>query len=170
LDVRDKIVAWLVDEDHEVKAEAPPKQLPLEWVVRVTVKLPLKVNIIVQQPTAKRDRILVQLNVAVSQKHKEKLDSLSTEERAKLVYSLLESLSHLCPDCVILAIPSLVQPNAFSVSRVIYHDELSRPLLANTIRTLVNAFAIIVGKFNVELGTLEAGKERRSPSEPPSFI
>jgi len=170
LEVRDKIVAWLVDEDHEVRAETPPKQLPLEWVLKVTVKVPLRVNLIIQQPTAKRDRIIVQLNVAISPQHKEKMAQLDAKARARLIHGILESLAHLCPECLVIAIPNPLDPTAFSVSRVIYEEELSRPLLANTVRTMVNAFAVIVGRFNVELGTVEPGKEKRSPSEPPSFI
>ena len=168
--IRDKIVSWLVDEDHEVKTEAPPKNIPVEWIVKVTVKVPVRVNILIQQPSLKRDRIIVQLNVAVSPQHREKLMRMEPLERARIIHGLLESLAHLCPDCIIIAIPKILEPNAFTVSRVLYTEEISRSLLANTIRVLVNAFSIIVGRFNVDLGTVTTSTRDRGRTEPPSII
>ncbi len=166
--LREKIIAWLVDEDHEVKADAVPKGAPIEWILRVTVKVPVTVKILVQQPTAKKDRIVLSMGVVVSPSHREALMNLPKEERLRIMASIIEALTCLCPDCVVIVQPNPIDPQNVVVTSVVYTEGLTKAVLASRIRVLVNAFSILSTKLNAALGTVPG--EKREPAQPTSFM
>ncbi len=160
---REKIIAWLVDEDHEVKAEAVPKGAPLEWVLKVTVKAPFKVNLLVQQPEAKKDRIVVSMGIAIAEAHKKALNRLPVTSRTEIMAEIYKSLVTICPDCIVIIQPNLSDPQGIAINKVIYHESLTREAIASTIRVMSNSFAIIVSILNAKLGiTQEKKPEKRT--------
>ncbi len=161
------ILSWLVDEDYEVKAERVPPEAPIEWVLGVTVRAPVQVKLLVQKPKEKADRIAVTLGVIVSPAHKEALASRGPLESFKIMGRVAEAILSLCPDCIFIVQPSPAKPENIVVTKILYGEELSRTLIAKTIRILVNAYILIITIMNSELGTM-AGQ--RPSSGPPSII
>ena len=168
MDFREKIIAWLVDEDHEVKSESPPPGAPVEWLVKVTVKAPIRVNVLVQQPSSKKDRIVISLGIALSDVHRRELMKLEERERVRIVAEIYSDVLKMCPDCVSIVQPSLNEPQGIAVSRIIYHESLTRESVASTVRVFMNIFANIVASLNARLGT--TGMERREKREDLGFI
>lgn len=163
VDFREKIIAWLVDEDHEVKVEPVPKEAPLEWVLKVTVKAPFKVNLLIQQPETKKDRIVVSMGIAIADAHKKALGKLSLTARTEIMTEIYRSLVTMCPDCIIIIQPNLSDPQGIAINRIIYHESLTREAVASTIRVMANSFAVIVSILNAKLGiTPERRPERRT--------
>ncbi|MCE4602399.1 MAG: DUF2299 family protein [Desulfurococcales archaeon] len=164
MNFREKIIAWLVDEDHEVKSEAPPAGAPVEWLVKVSVKAPLRVNVLVQQPSSKKDRVVVSLGVALSDVHRRELMKLGEKDRLRIVSDIYRDVLLMCPDCIAIVQPSLVEPQGIAVSRVIYHESLTRETIASTVRLFVNIFASIVAALNARLGMVGERRPGRDSS------
>ena len=167
MDLREKIIAWLVDEDHDVKSESPPPGAPVDWLVRVSVKAPVKVNILVQQPSTKKDRIVLSLGVAISEVHRRELSKLGERERILIISDIYRDVLLMCPDCVTIVQPSFSDPQGIAVSKIIYHEGLTREVLASSVRVLMNIFADIVAILNARLGITG---EKRGKSEDLGFI
>ncbi len=168
--VREKIIAWLIDEDHEVKSDTPPKGAPIDWILKVTAKVPPVIaRIVIQQPSNKRDRIIATLGVVVSPQHREKLMSLTPGERQEIVYRILNMAYQICSECVIMVQPSFIDPQSIVITEVIYHEELSRPRITASIRKLANLLGIISAGFNAYLH-LVPEKSKEEGGHPPSFI
>lgn len=168
--IRDKIIGWLVDEDHEVKSEPVPPGAPLEWVLSVTAKVPPVIaKVVVQQPSTKKDRIIMTLGVMVSSEHRELLARLKPEKRMRVVAEVLKTVYNLCPDCVVVVQPSYIDPQNIIVTRILYHEELSRSAVAGGVRVLVNVLAMISTVLNAELGVV-AGHTRKDEGFPTSFM
>lgn len=161
------ILAWLVDEDYEVKSERVPANAPVEWVLGVTVRAPVQVKLLVQKPKEKADRIAVTLGVLVSPAHKEALEAKGSLEAFRITGRIAEAVLSLCPDCIFIVQPAPSKPENIVVTKILYEEELSRPLLASTIRMLVNTYILIITIMNSELGTITGHKPRGGP---PSII
>ena len=159
-DIKDKIVSWLLDENFEVKSEQPPPNVPVEWIISVTVPAPIKTKILVQMPSAKRDRVVLTLGVAISDVHREGIRKLEPAKRLTLMTGILRDLILLCPDCFIAVQPNLIDPGGLLITKTIYLESLSRESLASGIKVLVNCFALIVARLNAELGITEPPRHR----------
>ncbi len=157
--VKERVIAWLAEEDFEVKVETPPKEAPIEWAVRATSKVPAVVNIIVQQPRGKEDQLVLSLGVTVSEQHYRGLMRLKETDRAKLVYETLRDLTTLCPDCIIILQPSLIDLQRLIITKVLYTSSLDREKLMNSMRTLINMFGILSFKLSSSLGVIPTGKK-----------
>lgn len=150
--LRDKIIAWLIDEDHEVKSEPIPPGAPLEWVLGVTAKIPPVVaKIIIQQPSTKRDRIVMTLGVMVSPEHASRLEALRPSERLSIFSDILTTLYSMCPDCVVVVQPSPAEPQNIIITRILYEEEVTRALVSDSVRVLVNALSMISTTLNARL-------------------
>jgi len=167
LDFREKIIAWLVDEDHEVKSESPPQGAPVDWLIKITVKAPIRVNVLVQQPSAKKDRVVVSLGVALSDIHRRELMGLNEKDRVRIVSDIYNDVLKMCPDCITIVQPNFTEPQGIAVSKIIYHESLTRESIASTIRVFMNIFAGIVATLNARLGITG---ERRGKREDLGFI
>ncbi len=166
--LRDKILAWLVDEDYEVKSETLPAEAPIEWALGVTVKAPIQVKLIVQQAKTKKDRIAVTLGVLVSPVHREALEERGPSETLRIMSRVIEAIIHACPDCLVLVQPSPAQPQNIVITRILYEEEVNRASLTRTIRVLVNAYLLIITVMNGELGIIP--QRRRDTGTTPSFM
>ncbi len=170
-DIREKIIAWLVDEDHEVKVETPPKGAPIEWVLKVTAKIPpVLARVVIQQPSNKKDRIVVTLGVVVSPQHRDALSKLSLPKRQEVIHKILVDAYKLCPDCVIVVQPNYIDPQSIVITDIIYVDELTKPRLSSSIRKMTNMLAIISAGFNAYLEVIPSESRRGEERQPPSFI
>ncbi len=167
-DLKDKIVSWMLDEDHDVSKESVPPEAPVEWVIGVTVKAPVRVKLLIQQPKAKRDRIAVTLGVLVSPVHQQALADRGQQETVRIMARILEDLMLLCPDCLILVQPSLTTPQNIVLTKILYEEEVTRAKLTATVRMLVNAYILLITVMNSELGVTP--KRRGEDQSSPSFI
>ncbi len=158
--VRDEILGWLADEDFEVKLETPPPNAPVEWVIKATSKIPLKANLIIQQPKTKSDRIVVTLGVMVAEHHKKGLKELKPEERASLIYDLIGKLQSLCPECLVIAQPNPLAPESIVFTKIIYLENLSRQGFLDSIRVLVNMFSLVVMALSSKFGPFGPEQKR----------
>jgi len=165
----DKIIAWLLDEDHEVSKEQPPEGAPVEWLLGVNIKMPVRVKILVQKTKMKRDRIAATLGVLISPTHKRTLEEKGPAATAAIMTRILESLIHTCPDCIVVVQPNPASPENIVVTKIIYEEELSRAKLASTMRVLTNAYLLIITVMNSELGSTGPAK-KRDGSHPPSIL
>ncbi len=167
--IREKIIAWLVDEGHEVQGETPPKEAPVEWILRVTAKIPPVVaRIVIQQPSTAKDRIVLTLGVVVSPEHRSALSALSPVDRQEIVYNIIRDAYLICPDCIIIVQPDYINTQNIVITEVIYHEELSKPRLTGSIRKLANLLALISAGFNAHLRVVP--KARSEDKQPPSII
>ncbi len=160
LELRDKILGWLADEDYEVKIDAPPPNAPIEWIIKATSKVPLRANIIIQQPKTKKDRIVITLGVMISDHHKRGLKNLKVQERAEIIYNLLSDLQSICPECLILAQPSYLEPESFVFTKIIYYESLERQGFLDSIRKLVNMFSMLVIGLSSKFGPFKQAQKR----------
>ncbi|MCE4618570.1 MAG: DUF2299 family protein [Desulfurococcales archaeon] len=168
--LRDKIVSWLIDEDHEVKSEPIPPGAPLEWVLSVTAKVPPVIaKIIVQQPSTKKDRIIMTLGVMVSAEHRNKLNSLKPADRISVFSEIIKTIYSICPDCVVVIQPSPVDAQNIIVTKILYHEELNRVVVASNIRKLVNILSVISTILNANLG-ITPKPQKRDEGFPTSFM
>ncbi|MEB2837064.1 MAG: DUF2299 domain-containing protein [Desulfurococcales archaeon] len=157
-DLRGKLMSWFVDEGFEVKKMEVPPQAPLEWSMLVTVKAPLQVNIAVQKPS-NIPKIVLSMGVKLAPHHQNAFNSLAEPERLELRAELVESLLHLCPDCVVIPQPpGSTAMEGMLVSREVplYTREaegILRREVMTTCRVLSNAYQIIVERLNARLGT-----------------
>ena len=160
--LKKKVVEWLIDEGLEVSSGDVPQGAPLEWVIKATMKAPIRVSIVVQQPKGKKDRIDMILGVAISDFHKRRLTELKPIQRAKLINALLVDLVCACPDCFIVVQPRIDNPQGVLVSRPLQGSHINRETLGEAIRVMANIYLLIVAKFNSELGSPDIGSERGS--------
>lgn len=169
--LREKIISWLIDEDHEVKSEPIPPGAPIEWVLRVTAKIPpITANITVQQPSTKKDRIVMTLGVMVSPEHRNRLNDLRPVERIGVFSDVLKMIYSICPDCVVIVQPSLVDPQNIIVSKILYHEEVTRVIVAGNVRRLVNILSMISTVLNARLNVTPKQARRRDEGFPTSFM
>ncbi|MCE4612855.1 MAG: DUF2299 domain-containing protein [Desulfurococcales archaeon] len=150
---KEKIAAWLIDEDLEVKSEPIPTGAPIEWALRVSVKAPVRVSLVLQQPSTKKDRIVATMGATLSDVHRRELFSLPEARRVEIVTEIFNTLISMCPDCLVFVQPSFSNPTAIAITKIIYHETLSRDSIASTVRLLANAFAVIVSLLNSRLKT-----------------
>jgi len=162
-ELRAKVLSWLVDEGFEVKKMEVPPQAPLDWSMLVTVKVPIQVNIAIQKPR-ESNKVIVSMGVKLSPYHQKAFNSLAEPDRLELRASLVESLLHLCPDCIVVPQP----PTATTMEGMLVSRELPLTMggegglrleILRTCRVLANAYQLIVEKLNARLGTGE--KPRR---------
>jgi hypothetical protein len=160
-DIRSRLLSWLVDEGHEVKSAEVPPQAPLEWSMLVTVKAPLRVNIVVQKPV-RAEKIALTMGVKLSPQHQAAYNALPEKERALIRSGLVESLLHMCPSCIVIPQPPApASLEGIAVTRevplytlpadpsmVVFRREVSE-----TVRLLANAYQLIVEVLNSRLGT-----------------
>ncbi|MEB3860466.1 MAG: DUF2299 domain-containing protein [Desulfurococcales archaeon] len=150
---KEKIAAWLIDEDLEVRSEPIPAGAPIEWALRVSVKAPIRVSLVLQQPSSKRDRIVATMGATLSDVHRRELLALPEYRRVEIVSEIFNTLISMCPDCLVFVQPSFSNPTAIAITKIIYHENLSRDSIASTVRVLANAFAVIVSLLNARLKT-----------------
>jgi hypothetical protein len=154
-DLKSRLLSWLAEE-FDVSAEQPPANLPLQWAIKVSTKGPLKIVMVVQKPSG-RDVIVATVAMALHQKHKEALLAMPERERALFVSDLLRGLYSLCPDCVIAAQPSVNRLESLVVTKFVYVEELTKPLILNTMKVLANMAVYTMLHLNSRLGPLPAG-------------
>lgn len=164
------VMGWLADEDFEVHLETPPQGAPVNWIIRAVSKIPVKANIILQEPREKPDRLVITLGVMVSDYHKAKMGELNDSERAILSYEILESLLSLCPDCLILLQPSLTDLQSIVITKILYEEEITRANLLSTVKTVVNMFSLLVLKLTSRFGPFNQPGKREFSSDSLSFI
>ncbi len=160
---REKIVSWLADEDFEVHIESPPPGTPFEWVVRATSKIPVKANVIIQQPKEKKDRVVVTLGVMISDYHRSKMRTLDDLERASISFEIYRDLITVCPDCLVLIQQNIADPESIVITRILYEEQIDRPTIVNTVKMLVNMFSMLVLKLTSRFGPLQQSKREPSP-------
>jgi len=166
--LREKIITWATEEDFEVHIETPPKNAPLDWVLRLTSKVPATVNVIVQKPRGKESQIIVSLGVMISEQHYNGLSGLPEKKRAEVVYEIIRDLTLLCPDCLVLVQPSIVDFQRLLITRTLYTGETTRSVLMKTVKTMINAFALLSIRLSSLFGPMP-GKSRK-PDESLGFI
>jgi hypothetical protein len=162
--VKEQLIAWLAEEDYEVSVESPPKEAPVEWMLRVTSKVPVRVNIIIQQPRGKEGQLVASLGVVISEQHYQGLMSLPEKERALIVYEIVRDLTLACPECLVIVQPSLVDMQRLVVTRTLFVDELTREKVSNTIRVLVNMFSLLSLRLSASIGPLPTQKRELDKS------
>ncbi len=166
-ELKSRVMSWLADEGYEVQSLPPPQAAPgvtpPEWVLAVRVKGPLLVNVTIQRLRVPPRRLAVSMGVKVSEEHARALRALSERERLEVVSGVVESLLGLCPDCIVVAQPSLSNVEGFLVIKEVYDEELSRPALLRAVRLAANAFYMIVVKLNARLGPGRPPGEGQTP-------
>ena len=168
--IKDKLVQWLVDEGLEVKSEPVPKEAPVEWVIRVTARIPPTIaNILIQQPSGKDNQIIFTLGIMISPEHKSKFNMLTEEKRMIVIAEVLKVAYTICPECIIIVQPTPITAQNLLITKIAYHEELNRVVVANTIRKLANLLSLISAILNAELGVIPKPKTDES-RYPTSFM
>ncbi|MCE4627978.1 MAG: DUF2299 family protein [Desulfurococcales archaeon] len=165
--VKDKIVSWASQEDYEVHLESPPQNLPLEWIVRLTSKVPISANVVVQKPKDK-DFLVISMGVMLSKDHYEGLSKMKEGERAELVYSIVRDLSCLCPDCTIIVQPSITDFQRLLATKTLYIEDLTREGFMSTVKLMVNILALLSLRLSTRFGPMP--RTQRKPDESLGFI
>lgn len=151
--LRNRVVEWLVDEGLEVSTSEVPQGAPIEWAIKATMKAPIRVSIILQQPKGKGERVDVVLGVAISEFHKRKLRDLDSARRARMMNDLIVKIICACPDCLVAVQPRIDDPHGILVSKTLQGSKVTRENLAEMIRVMANIYLLIVAMFNSELGS-----------------
>ncbi|MEB3806731.1 MAG: DUF2299 family protein [Desulfurococcales archaeon] len=168
--IKDKIVQWLLDEGLEVKSEMVPREAPVEWVLRVVARIPPTIaHILIQQPAAKKDQLVFTLGILISPDHKAKYDALDSEDKIKVITEVLKTAYGICPECIIVIQPDLINAKNILITKIAYHEKLDRALVADTIRKLSNILALISAVLNAELKVLPKPRKDES-GYPTSFM
>ncbi len=158
-DLKEKILAWLVEDGYEVTQEMPPKEAPLDWVLKVGVKAPFRVTIIIQKARNKRGEVALTLGVVVSDYHQRALQALPTRDRVRVLSGLYQDLLVMCPKCITIFQPNIMNAKTIAVTRIVYNLDGKQELL-DSLRTLTNMFGYIVIKLNNDLGIVDGGQGR----------
>ena len=162
--LRDKILSWIAEDEFNASIESPPPGAPLDWVIRATSHVPVQANVIVQKPKGKDNIVIVSLGVVVSDHHYRRLLEMKEKERARAVFELIRSLNLMCPDCIVIIQPSIVDVQRILVTRALYTESLTREKLLSTIRIMVNMFALISLDLTTRFGPLPGRKPSDSSS------
>ena len=152
-DLREKVLSWLAEE-FEVSTEQPPTAAPLDWVLKVSTRGPLKITMVAQKPRG-REALVFTLGLALHPRHREMLGGLPERERVEFSSELLKTLYTMCPDCVIAAQPSIPQLNAILVTKILYLEEAGRAEVLKAARTLANMAVVAMIHFNSRFGAAQ---------------
>lgn len=155
--LKDDVTRWLKDEEIDVEEVPVPAGAPVEWALNATVKAPLRVLLGVQKPKTRADRLVISMVVKVADQHKAALSSMAPKDRAKLMSQLLVNVTSLCPSCIIVFQPQLDLPDTIVVSKVIYDEDIGPSAIGESVRVLVNEYALIVSFFNAEVAHVDQG-------------
>ncbi len=150
--LKEDVIRWLRDEDVDVEEVPVPQGVPVDWALNATVKAPLRVMIGVQKPRAKGDRLVLSMIVKVADQHRAFLMAMQDRERARAMSDLLQRLVYVCPHCIVVFQPTVEAPDTIVVTRVLYDDEIGPSGIGNSLRVLVNEYAVIVSFFNSQVG------------------
>ncbi len=151
-DIRDRILAWLVEDGYEVQKTQAPPTAPVEWNLLVKVKAPMLVNLNVQKLKG-QDKIAVVMGVRMSPGHLNAFKSRPPAERVSIVASLISDVLKVCPTCIVLhQPPKPEEAEAFIVSREIPLWGLDRRILSDAVRVLANVYQLIVVRLTERLG------------------
>lgn len=165
--VKDRIVSWASQEDYEVHLESPPQNIPLEWIIRLTSKVPISANVIVQKPKDK-DFIVISMGVVLSKDHYEGLSKMKEGERAELVYGIVRDLNCLCPDCTIIVQPGIADFQRLLATRTLYVEGLTRESFMASVKIMVNILALLSLRLSARFGPMP--RAQRRPDESLGFI
>ncbi len=149
-DLKARLLAWLAEE-FEVASEQPPPSLPLDWVLKVSTKGPLKIMLTAQKPRG-RDAVAFTIGIALTERHRKAFMELPERERIRLVVDVVKVLYSMCPDCVISIQPSLQAFKAIAITRIIYNERLDRAEALQTAKVLANMAIVVMLHFNSSLG------------------
>ncbi len=158
-DPKEKILAWLVEDGYEVTQETPPKEAPLDWVLKVGVKAPFRVTIVIQKARGKKGEVALTLGVVVSDYHQRALQALPVRDKVRILSSLYQDLLLMCPKCITIFQPNILEAKTIAVTRIVYNLDTKQELL-DSVRTLTNMFGYIVIKLNNDLGIVNGGHGR----------
>jgi len=151
-ELRDKILAWLVEEGYEVQSTQAPPNAPVDWGLLVRVKAPILVNINVQKMRG-QEKLAIVMGVRMSPAHLNAFKSKPPMERVSIVASVVGDALKMCPLCIVVHQPPNPQEaEAFIVSREIPLWLLDRRTLAEAVRVLANIYQVIVIGLTSKLG------------------
>ncbi len=159
-DLKSKLLSWLVDEGHEVKGVEAPPQAPVEWSMLVTVKAPLRVNIVVQKPV-RVEKLALTMGVKLSPQHQSAFNALPEQERALLRAAMVEGVLAICPTCIVIPQPPApASLEGIAVTREVPLYMLTadpamvllRREISESVRILANTYQLIVEMLNSRLG------------------
>ncbi|WP_292320809.1 DUF2299 domain-containing protein [Caldisphaera sp.] len=152
MSLKEEIIRWLKEENLEVSEIPIPKEAPIEWAINAMVTAPFRVSISIQRPKGKTEKLACTMGVKIADQHKEKIIKLSEQEKASMIGELLKSLYFICPTCVIIIQPDLINPDNIIVTKIIYSDKISASEITDSVRLLSNSYGLIVTHFTVKLG------------------
>ncbi len=142
-DTEKNVSNWLIEEGFKLgKLEQLPG-IEYKWGYNVFAPPPVQVNIKLFQPKPFPTQIVMVMGVSLSKEHQEALSKLSVNERIEFLSTLLIDLTKICPSCRIAIQPNMLEPKAIVVTRVLFEDNISKPLLIDEITRLINCFLVI---------------------------
>ncbi len=160
-DLKEKIIAWLVDEGVEVKMMPVPPGAPVEWNLLASLKAPIPVKVNIQKRTD-APKLAFIMGVAFSKTHLDMIMELDAAERRELIAGMLQGILLLCPDCIVATQPpNIEEAKSIIVTREILTDgETLRLEVSRTLRILANSFVYVILSLTSKFGPSRREGER----------
>ncbi|MFP3144745.1 MAG: DUF2299 domain-containing protein [Caldisphaera sp.] len=152
MSLKEEIIRWLKEENLEISDIPVPKEAPIEWAINAMVAAPFRVSISIQKPKGKTEKLACTMGVKIAEQHKDKIAKLSEQEKASMIGELLKNLYLMCPSCIIIVQPDLINPDNIIITKIIYSDKINASEVTDSVRMLTNSYGLIVTHFTVKLG------------------
>jgi len=151
-DVKDRVIAILVEENVEVKMAPVPPGAPIEWNLVATVRSPLPVKINVQKRSG-TNRLGLVMGVAFAPFHLDMIRRMKVEERRAFIADMLKGILLMCPECVVATQPPVLEEaSSIIVTKEVKVNERLEDELPRSMRVLANAFTYIILTLNAKFG------------------